>query len=315
MFEQILEEIKKADSIVIAGHIRPDGDCYGSQVGLKDAIVSTFPEKKVYLVGSGLPNFFDFFEPTVEVDDETIKNSLCIIVDLNELYRIEDQRIRNLATKMILFDHHVKMEIFPFPTAIDSDACSVSELIIRFVQEQNLKLSPKGANALYLGVLTDSAQFQYVANFPRVFALCKYLCEIGARPELVNQRLAETNENTLRAKGYALTHYHKKNGGIIYLHMNHLELRKLGIQTSYGTTLINHIGNLNGYPIWATFFEDREHTCLCEFRSSKYNVCSVAMKYGGGGHMMAAGLTVKNFNKRKMNNILNDLLALIKEDQ
>ena len=312
MFEQILEEIKSSDSIVIAGHIRPDGDCYGSQVGLKNVIETTFPDKKVYIVGSGLPHFFDYLEPTVKISDDIIKESLCIIVDLNELYRVEDKRVPKLAKKLVQIDHHVVMENFPFPTAVDENACSTAELIVRFIQEQNLKLTYKGANALYLGVLTDSAFFQYVSNFPRVFKICSFLCENGAKPERINQILAITSENSLKAKGYALTHYRKKKCGIIYLHLNHDQLEYLNIKTSYGSALVNNLGNIKGYPIWATFLEDKNHTCICEFRSNKYNVCSVAMKYGGGGHMMAAGLTVYHFNERKRNRILNDLALLFK---
>ena len=50
MFKQIYKKIKKYDSIVIFGHVNPDGDCYGSQIGLKEAIKATFPKKKVYAV-------------------------------------------------------------------------------------------------------------------------------------------------------------------------------------------------------------------------------------------------------------------------
>jgi phosphoesterase RecJ-like protein len=47
----ILNKIKQYDKIIIHGHIRPDGDCYGAQFGLKDLILSSFPKKKVYVVG------------------------------------------------------------------------------------------------------------------------------------------------------------------------------------------------------------------------------------------------------------------------
>ena len=93
MYKEIADAIREADSIVIVGHIRPDGDCYGSQLGLKDAILSNFPEKKVYCVGTGMPIFFDYIGKMDEVSDDVVKNSLGIIVDLNELYRCEDQRV------------------------------------------------------------------------------------------------------------------------------------------------------------------------------------------------------------------------------
>ena len=89
MFEQIWDLIKKNDSIVIYGHINPDGDCYGSQVGLKEIILANLPGKQVYITGSGVPPFFDVICKMDEVSDETIKNSLAIIVDGNDLARME----------------------------------------------------------------------------------------------------------------------------------------------------------------------------------------------------------------------------------
>lgn len=58
MFTDIIQTIEASDSIVIGGHFAPDGDCYGSQIGLKEAILANFPHKHVYVVGSGLTQFF-----------------------------------------------------------------------------------------------------------------------------------------------------------------------------------------------------------------------------------------------------------------
>ena len=312
MFQTIADAIKKADSIVIAGHIRPDGDCYGSQMGLKEAILTNFPDKKVYCVGTGMPIFFDFIGGMDEVSDDIIKQSLGIIVDLNELYRVEDQRVPNLAKQLIQIDHHIKMFDFEFPSLIDEDACSTCEIVAALLESQRWKLSPKGANALYLGLLTDSSRFEYVEHFPRVFRIAAFLCELGAKPEVINRTLSATNERFVRLKGYTLTHYRKKNG-VIYLHLKAYDLKRLGIKQSYGTSIVNNLGNIKGYPIWMTLLEDENHTCIIEFRSNSYNVCEIAMKHGGGGHSRAAGVTIKNFNYRILKTLLKELSAIIKE--
>ncbi|MBR0294803.1 MAG: bifunctional oligoribonuclease/PAP phosphatase NrnA [Bacilli bacterium] len=311
---EVIQAIKEADSIVIVGHIRPDGDCYGSQMGLKDAIQTNFPEKKVYCVGSGLPLFFNHIGEMDVVPDEVIKNSLGIIVDLNEIERCEDQRVPRLAKKLIQIDHHIIMFDFKFPFYVDEDACSTCAIIAEILEDQKWKITEKGANALYLGILTDSARFEYVDDFPKVFRIAAYLCQLGAKPEVITRILSASSEKFLQLKGYALTHYRKKKG-IIYLHLNASQIKKLGIKQSYGTAIINTIGNVNGYPIWATFFENEEHTCIIEFRSNKYNVCNTAMKYGGGGHMMAAGVTIKNFDLNILNAIIENLAKEIRENK
>ena len=312
MFDKIADAIRKYDSIVIAGHIRPDGDCYGSQMGLKDAILTNFPDKNVYCVGTGMPIFFDYIGEMDEVSDEIIANSLGIIVDLNELYRVEDQRVVNLAKQLVQIDHHIVMFDYDFPTLVDENACSTCEIVATLLEHEKWKISEKGANALYLGLLTDSSRFEFVEHFPRVFKIAAYLCELGAKPEVVNRTLSATNERFVRLKGYTLTHYKKKHG-VIYLHLKAHDLKRLGIKQSYGSSIVNNLGNIKGYPIWMTLLEDENHTCIIEFRSNTYNVCETAMKHGGGGHSRAAGVTIKNFNYRILNTLLKELSALIKE--
>ena len=307
IYKEIANAIKEADSIVICGHIRPDGDCYGAQMGLKETIKLNFPEKKVFCLGTGMPIFYDSIGAMDDVSDEVIENSLAIIVDLNELYRIEDQRVPQLAKKMILIDHHIEILNFEFPTLIDEDACSTCEIVARLLESQHWKISERGANALYLGILTDSSRFEYVDNFPSVFRIAAYLCELGAKPEVITRTLSATTEHFVRMKGYSMTHYRKTKDGVIYLHLKQSDLDKLHIKQSYGSAIVNNLGNIKGYPIWMTMLENDENTCIIEFRSNSLNVCKTAMKYGGGGHAMAAGVTIKNFNNNIKHAILRDL--------
>ena len=79
MFEQITKKIEEHDSIVIFGHLNPDGDCYGSQVALKAILKKHYPNKNVYIVGSGLPNFYHILGKMDEVSLETIQKSLAIV--------------------------------------------------------------------------------------------------------------------------------------------------------------------------------------------------------------------------------------------
>ena len=88
MYKEIWNRIRSYDSIVIFGHINPDGDCYGSQIGLKNAILDNFQDKKVFIVGTGYPKLFSLMGSLDQVDDDTIKNSLAIVVDTSNQYRI-----------------------------------------------------------------------------------------------------------------------------------------------------------------------------------------------------------------------------------
>lgn len=304
MVKELLELIKKYDSIVIFGHLNPDGDCYGCQVGLKDVILSNYPHKHVYISGTGCPIFFEMLSPMDEVSDEVIANSLAILVDGNDLSRMEDQRIFK-AKAFAKIDHHIDTGSFTEgPYVVDTSANSACDIITGIVMDNHLKISKTGANALYLGILTDSARFQFVNDYVQTFSRLKFLCEQGAEPTKLNSLLNKTDEKSLAAKGYAMSHYKKTKEGVIYIIYDKETLHKLGISTNEASNLINYFANVDGYPIWCSFAEYDNGRVRCEFRSNGPQVQPVAASFGGGGHALASGAQLKSLDLNLINQII-----------
>ena len=307
MFEKLLEVIEKHDSIVIFGHAFPDGDCYGSQIGLRDTLRLNYPNKKVYAVGTGYTRFFNLISPMDEIDDEVIKESLAILVDGNDLSRMEDSRIYN-AKAWIKIDHH--MENFKFhegPFVLDTDANSTCELVVQFIQEAHWKVNPTICDALYLGILTDTGRFQFIEDFTKCFHEVAFLCENGANPKALNQVLNITNEAALNFRGYVYGHYQKSEKGVIYLTFSYKTLKKLTVSPSKAGTMVNLIANVKGYPVWAFFCENEDGTCHAEFRSNGPAVQPVAAKHGGGGHLQAAGVTLPDMSEETVLQLVQEL--------
>ena len=313
MFKQIIHKIEEASSIIIVGHIRPDGDCYGSQIGLKEVIKNNFPEKKVYAVGTGLPFFFNTLGGMDEIDEEIVKNSLTIIVDVSEHHRIDHDLVREFAQDIIVIDHHVLCEPCKYINVINENACSACELIVKLILEAGWELNPIAASALYLGILTDTARFNYLDEYAETHRLCAFLCDYGANPALINTVLSLSPESKLIVQGYVLTHYKKSSRGIIYIHLTQPEIQKLNSKNSVGSLVVNMIGNIVGYPIWAAFVDNEIGGCIMEFRSNRYPVCDVAVKHGGGGHRLAAGATIKNYTQEDIDIVLDELADLMEE--
>jgi len=311
MFNQILDLIKKYDSIVIFGHLNPDGDCYGAQLGLKDIILANFPNKKVYVAGTGCPWYFSKFPKMDVVSDEVIANSLTIIVDGNDLGRMEDNRCFN-GKAFAKIDHHIDTGSFTEgPFVVDENANSTCDIITGLVMDYNLKITPAGANALYLGIITDSARFQFVNDYVQTFERVKFLCEKGAKPDVITALLNHTNEKSLAAKGYVMSHYQKTNDGVIYIVLDKETLHKLEVTTNEVSGLINLLGNIEGYPIWCSFAEYDDGRVRCEFRSNGPEVQPIAASIGGGGHAMASGCQLPKLDLEVIHSIVekyNELL-------
>ena len=307
MFEELRQIIEKHDTIVIFGHAFPDGDCYGSQIGLRDVLRLNYPHKKVYAVGTGCYRFFHLISKMDVVKDEVIKNSLAILLDGNDISRMEDHRIKT-AKAFIKIDHHMENGLFKEgPFVLDTHASSTCQLIVEFILEAGWKVNPTICTALYLGILTDSGRFQYIEDFAKSFREVAWLCENGADPDGINAILNVNNEESLDFKGYVYTHYRKSDNGVLYLTLKRNVLRRYHISANRAGTNVNLLGNVLNCPIWAFFCENPDGTCHTEFRSNGPGVQPVAAKYGGGGHYRAAGVTVENMSEETVQTIVKDL--------
>ena len=313
MFEELRKIIEAHDTIVIFGHAYPDGDCYGSQIGLRDVLRLNYPKKKVYAVGTGCKRFFNLISPTDIVEDSVIENALAVLVDGNDLSRMEDKRIYN-AKAYIKIDHHMENgKYHEGPFVLDVNANSTCQLIVRFIKESKWKITKTAANALYLGILTDTGRFQFAGDYVESFQEVAWLCECGADPDAINSILTVTVEDALAFKGYVFSHYKKSPSGVLYVTFNRSQLERFHVSAHKAGEMVNLLANVKDYPIWASFAENPNGSMHAEFRSNGPGVYAVAAKYGGGGHYQASGVTLHHMNSKNVKMLVDDLDAVALE--
>lgn len=312
MFAPFISKIDQFDSIVIFGHVNPDGDCYGSQIALREILKENYPKKKIYAVGSGLNIFFDYLGKMDTVDDHIIAVSLAVVVDSNDLMRLEDKRAKN-ALDFVKIDHHINTFSFiEGPEIVDTNACSTSEMIYHLSVENNFSIPAIAANALYLGLLTDTGRFQYVNDYVTLFSILKALCLHGAEPKRINQVLNMTNEQSLNIKAFVYANYKKNANGVLYLIVSKAERDALGISASKIVSQVTLLANVTGYPIWLIATETDAHGMQAELRGLNVDVSQVAIAFGGGGHRFAAGFTYQEFTSDKVAELISRCEEVLK---
>lgn len=311
MFKNIIKIINEYDSIVIFGHIHPDGDSYGSGIALREILKETYPTKQVFAVGVGMPDFYAAISPMDVVSDDVIKNSLAILIDANSLDRSEDARIYN-AKSFCKIDHHVDLHNFTEgPEVIVDQAVSTCEILFDFATKNNLKINKIAAKALFLGMLTDSGRFQFYEDFEKAFSMSKVLVEYGADPKETYEILNKTDELAIKLNGYILNNYKKTDHGVIYFVMPYDKVKMYGEDTRGIANNIRYLCNIKGYDIAVAFVEFQDHRMVMEFRSPCYNIQKLAAKYGGGGHIHASGLTISEFSEDNIKMILDECDQII----
>jgi len=295
MFSQILQEIKNYDTIVIHRHSKPDGDALGSQIGLKHILQDNFPEKRVYTVGDGAGRYA-FMDGSVmdEIDDDVYENALAVILDCGASALISDERYKT-AKKTIRFDHHIFGERIADLEVVDTAHESCCSLITRFAVEQNLRLSPASAKALYTGMVTDSGRFRYDSTSAQTFYLAAKLLEQPLNITDIYSKLYEDELFSLQLRAKFTLKIQQTEKGVAYIYTDKEEAKGYGVDTfTISRGMVGVMADIRGIDIWVNFTETEEGKVLAEIRSSKYTVQPVAVKHGGGGHAKACGATLKD---------------------
>lgn len=296
ILNQIFEKIEAYDSIVIFGHVNPDGDCVGSVLGLKHALRELFPQKKVYGVGTHPSYLPEGLEKADEVDDGTVASSLAILVDLSDLARIEDQRILT-AKEIVCFDHHVAdKDSYPFPVYREEEAPSATYILAKVLLQRYGRIPASAAPELFLGLVTDTGRFQYDGE-PHTMEMAGRLVSCGVDYRQLYRELYRQHSKDLHYRAFVYDHFHFE-GKVTYCFVSKADWTRLGLTQQEAGGKVNLLSLLDGHPIWAFFTEQEDGIVRCELRSDgTYDVQAVAKLFGGGGHIPAAGCKVESFQK------------------
>lgn len=299
-FASLLKTIAEEKIITIWGHALPDGDCYGSQIGLREIIKENFPGKEVYAIGGGMPSLFKRLSPMDEVGDDKIKQSLAILVDVSCLRRVEDQRVCH-ANRFLKFDHHDPNrtgEDFPFPDYyVDRHKIACAEIIENFATQNRLKIPKIAAEALYLGILTDSGCFRFYGTNQGTCEAVKRLMKLGVEPISIRRIVYFEDDRTKAFHSYLRSHAVSYKG-ITYVYLKPSDYLSCGMSYEEAGSMVNCIETVFNPNMYCLFTEDGKGAIRGELRSDKgYPVQPTATRFHGGGHLFAAGTETYSYEE------------------
>ncbi len=308
-FDLVYQKIKEYQTIIIFGHKRPDGDCYGSQNGLKDIIKSTFPMKSVFIVGEKVDNL-SFIGQMDQIEDEVFNQALAIVVDTATRDRISDGRYK-LCKELIKIDHHIVLDNYGDINVVEELIPATCLLITKFLlSNKDLKISLNGATALYTGTITDTQNFRYRGVNAETFQLAGTLLNYGVDTEWIDQNLSVQSLRSLRLKSYVYRSFKVTKNGFAYAVINRVIIKYYNVGYDEAASLVNLLANIKECPVWALIIRYPKDIRV-RIRSNGPNINKLAEKYDGGGHHKAAGASLKSWSKIRP--FVKDADALVKE--
>lgn len=303
MNNTIIDMIEAYDRIIIHRHKNPDGDAYGSQMGLKRIIERNYPTKEVYAVGD--MNNFQFLGQMDQIDDSLFKGALSIVVDVCVTHLISDDRYQ-LADQVLVIDHHLNQPDFACTSIIESDHIACAELIAGIFIDKQFMIDKEAATALLTGIVTDSGRFLYPNTTAETFEVVAQLLQQGAELNWIYNNLYTEEVNFKKLKGYFINNFQLTEHNVAYMKNTKDVKDKFDVSTFIvSRAMVNQMANLRGIDIWANFTEDDDGSILAELRSAKESIVHIARKYGGGGHALACGCTLHSFEE--VDQVLQDL--------
>lgn len=298
MFLDIYNKIKEYDTIIIHRHNRPDGDALGSQIGLKNAILETFPSKCVKVVGDILERY-SWMGKMDEIEDELYQDALVIVCDCGAEKLISDERYKT-GDYLIKIDHHLPQGEYGDLAYVDTSRESCAGIVSELILETPLCLNKEAAQALFTGIVTDSGRFRYAQTNTKTLSVASKLLEYNIDTEYIYNKLYVEKLSNVKLRAKLISKFKITKDNVAYLINTKEEVKKYGLTIfDISRGMVNIMAGIEGINIWVNFTEDVDGCVYCEFRSNGLNINQVASHFGGGGHLQASGCTLGSLKEVK----------------
>ncbi len=306
------EMLAQAKTAAIGGHVRPDGDCVGSCMGLYQYLKDNYAQIEADVYLEEIPKPFEFLAGTGDIRHGIPKEKvydLFICLDCGDKERLGfSAPLFESAGHTLCIDHHISNESFAERNYVVPDASSTSELVCQLMQDD--KISKKTAEALYLGIVHDTGVFQYSCAGPSTFMTAAKLLEKGIdAPRLIRDTYYVKTYAQNQILGRALMESILfLNGECIVSYIRKPTMKFYGVTPKELDGIVNHLRNTKGVKVAVFMYELEPEVYKISLRSDDdVDVSDIAKHFGGGGHRKAAGLTMEG----SFYSIINRLSAQI----
>jgi phosphoesterase RecJ-like protein len=303
--EQVLEELRGAEKLIAVSHENPDGDALGSLIAMQ-AILTALGKDCAMFIDAGefpLPHEYSFFplaglvsSPPADLDQRTI-----VFLDCGNLERNPAEAFQRPGAHILNIDHHHDNTNFGTVNLVDPAASCTAEIVWGLMHDLGVSLTLTIAEALYVGLITDTGRFMYENTGARAHVMAAELIDAGVEPHEIYRRVYEDvpfGKLALLARG--LANVHRFDDGLLTVTaLTAADFNESGAEESYSEGVVDHLRAVEGTAV-AALIRDRlgDDNGLGPLRKvslrstdGRVDVSRIARAQGGGGHVQAAGFS------------------------
>ena len=310
---KIIDEVKDAKSIAISGHAKPDGDCVGSVMGLYLYMKKELPDVQIDVYLDKPADIFDCISCIGDIKSEfNTDKTYDVFIALDTVPdRLGDSEpIFRRARKKINIDHHISNTGGGDVNVIEPERSSTAELLYELMNPEMIDIEI--AKAIYIGIIHDTGVLRYSNTSPRTLQVTAELVKLGFDfSQIIEETFYEKTYLQTQIMGRAvLESMRLLNNRCIVSVVNRRMMEFYQVTSKDLDGIINQLQSVKGVDCAIFMYEIGTLEYKVSMRSNgKVDVSAVAVKFGGGGHVRAAGCTMNG----TYHDIINNLSAEISE--
>lgn len=288
----IIDKIQSSNNIVLLCHNNPDGDAIGSTLSMYYLLKKL--GKEVDIVIKGPPKRFNYLTYFKDIKEESTKDyDTAIILDTASIDRVNDPSniLSRVKTKYVI-DHHISNTYYGDENLV-KEYPSCCQVVYDIIKKLNIELTPSLGESLVTGLLTDTGGFSHQDVLPSTFAMAEDLSKIVNISSVFDKALRTITRNQFNIKKVALDnlefHY---DGKVALSYITEEDMQKVGVDQNDCGILVNIPLEIEGIEA-SIFLRKYKEEIRVSLRSKHINVNEIVKVFGGGGHINAAGVTVK----------------------
>lgn len=299
---QIAEEIRGAERFLLTTHENPDGDALGSLLATNHILGALGKDSVMFLAAKEFPlpveyRFLPleevFHEPPADMADRTV-----IFLDCGNIDRMPVDFLTRDGEKVLNIDHHHDNTRFGTVNLVDVEASSTAEIVYELAGVLGVDLTAEIAEALYVGLVTDTGKFMYENTDERSHRMAAALVEAGVKVNDVYRRLYEhAPVEKLKLLAVALGKIEVcQDGALAITYISAADYEATGASEELTEGVIDHVRTIDGARVAATvrdLADGSRSARKVSLRSTDgtVDVSEIARMHGGGGHRRAAGFS------------------------
>ena len=297
--ENIIQLIKNSKKAVVLGHIDEDSDSVGSTLAMCEMLKNMGKEAVLFL--SGEPEHrLKFLVPECNYYDDSINTDdfdLLICIDTADAKRLGKRAV--LLDKIkpsVNIDHHFTNTNYADYNIVDGNMSSASEMVYDLICQMGAEITKSMAEYLYCGIMGDTGCLKYNSATPKTALIISELMKKGIDHAKLARRIFDTDTfGAIKLKGYIIDNLESYyDGELTICAIDGNIFEKYNVQERDCGDIVNIPRSVEGTQIAASI-RDVGDKIKVSFRSNgKYNVSDIAKIFGGGGHIMSAGATIRD---------------------